>query len=767
MLELQFILTYDNTDYVVDEPDGFKNFNSVLERDFDTHGVFFQFTDSDLKLKFPGSGRDVLKAASDGFGVDAIVDLTVKRRFKSTESFSTIYTGTAIIENLELDEDYASCDFEEINDMIKIKDRLDVVVSTDATEDLDGGAMSAATSITLEQVSKGISVTSSGNVTDSQNPTVTTSSIIFKNVPASTNLFVDDFDVGDYNLIEVKNEIQYFDEKKGFTPGISSIQSGSNPTYIELGGQLNAGPLYVDSTITIALEGEVRFINDVLNVGRGIVSFKIVELTLQSDETYSQTSVTTIDTYDLSAVPAKLETMPTISGSNTYDVKTGEIKQFKLRVEISYGGATTDDQEMFMNVTPGLNNIDFSITYTEKYPESNIDTYFIHESLRHNVQAITGRDMFYSPYFGRTTDGYTENGCVWNYTEANGYRVRNFGSRPNQISLKDRLDSLKSIFAVGYGIERDAPEYDTYRFRLDTYDYWYNDELLYQFDDVVDYKEEYFNWFSFNEVEIGYKKYANDEDHPGTLDDWNTKAGYLMPVNRLRGKKTWLSDYIASDYLIEYTRRKQFTREPTRSWKYDDDLFIMDVQDDGGTWIPGSVNNDLHSLLISGFENPIVFNKIINPRFNIHNQYAVLNSLCYKKTILDQYKNTYFRNNGSSLLGYAGDASQTVNCLGDLIKYNVSNVPSLKSNITLSEMRDANRLFDPIKVSFKQALSTTQLDNIIEAHRNGAASGNNGYFRVTSPDNETVEGWLLKLSFNYADQIGNFEMIKKAEAYSI
>lgn len=762
MLELQFILTFQNTDYIVDEPDGFTSFNSVLERDFDTHGVFFRFTDNDLKLKFPGSGREVLKSARDGFGIDASVGLTVKRKFRSTDTFVTIYTGNAVMENLEVTREYASVDFEELNTMIKIKDRLDVPVRSTQTTDFDGNVISEATETAFTMGAKTIQKVSSMKINSSVPVLSDDLSII--NIPSTTGLKFDsslDY-TGVYQFQRIKNEIKYKNGNEAISLQAGELEDVANPSYYVLGGLIVTYPENNDYTVDFEIDGGFSLRNFELHAGRGDLIFQLVEKSLLIDGTTEITNTDVIKSIDLSAIGGAVISPQTIDYSVSKTI-SGGTKTFEIRAFVEDNGSGTNDQHF--TISNPTSDFTFTATIDTAEPDTDVNGYFLHEALRHNVQVVAGSDILHAPFFGRTADGYEENGCAWNYTESNGWRIRGFSNALN-MDLKTRLNSLKAIFGIGYGLEREEEASETYRFRVDQAEYWYNENLLYEFDDVVDYKEEFFDWFSFNEVEVGYKKYSNDEDEPGTTEDFNSSASWLMPVERLRGKKSFLSDYIGSDLLAEITRRLQFEEKPTTSNRYDDDIFLQEVKSDGsGGWEIGTDQN----VGVLNEVNP-AFNVLINPKFNFFNQSPLVNTVAYKKLITDEYKNTSFKYGNDIRIFY----QLTAGCLGDLrTAFAGDQTFDMDADISVSQFRDGQRLFDPIKVSFKTALKTEQIEDIIEAHRNGMPAGvqeegnNYGFIRITSPDGEQIEGWLLKLSFNFADQIGNFELIKKANAYSI
>ena len=432
-----------------------------------------------------------------------------------------------------------------------------------------------------------------------------------------------------------------------------------------------------------------------------------------------------------------------------------------FRIDTLFASIGTHSWNLRVKETDENPDLTITLTIDTSEPAEYIQSFFIHEALRHNTEVITDEDVFYSEYFGSTSDGYAQEGDAYNYVEANGYRVRGY-SVANNTSLKSRLSSLQAIFGIGWGIER-AYQGGEFRLRVEPYSHWYVNQLMLEFDDVVDYKEEFLDWFSFNEVSVGYNTYSGDKEVPGTIEDIFTYTSYILPAERLRGVKTYHSDYIASDVLLEITRRKQFDLVPTESWKYDDNLFILDVQADPYYgWEQGSANSDE----VIGSTNAINFNKFINPRFNFFNHWLLINSVTYKKPSYKSYINTFYKNTGDIKIGYS-TTNPTDNKIGDLEEYTSGTVPALKSDISISQLRGGYRLFDPIKVSYKVGLSDDNINTLIEGHRGGLASANNGFLRVTDPDGNIVDGWLLEASFNYNDKIIDIEMIKKADDYLV
>ena len=256
----RFQLTYIDT-VTVDEPNGFSSLSSVLRRDFDSSGAIFQLTESDLKLEFAGQGRTVFEGARDAEGYDAVVTISIDEREDQFSDWTNIYVGQAIMENLEIDQDYAKVDFEEISLLKRITDRLNVPVESEATEDLDGNAINAATTVTISTPGRPILKESSGGTTE---PIQRMDLVNDVWTYLSSGSFSNPAIINEPNLKEIKNQIIYFDEGKAFQETQYSINSN---TELYLGGQLVLQYEAIEYTATISVNGRI-LIRD-LNVGGG------------------------------------------------------------------------------------------------------------------------------------------------------------------------------------------------------------------------------------------------------------------------------------------------------------------------------------------------------------------------------------------------------------------------------------------------------------------------------------------------------------------
>ena len=730
-----------------EQPEGIDSLESVLKRDFDASGVFFKLTGEDLKLRFPGTGREVFKTARDTDGVDAAVLFQMFKRSDEYQAWASVYEGTAVMQDMELDIDYASVDFEEISLLDSITNRQEVPAPLSSTEDMDGNAISAATVTDVDVQGRPILQESTG-------------------IALGLTRFLAMRSAGGFNFnvltdivfVEKTNEIEW-PSYKGF---VLSDPSSPAPTIVTAGGELKAEEGAVDQAVEISIQGHMAFRNDGANT-TGLLGLRLYEV-----EESSGTTIHTVADFDLAdydtggANPDYIE----VAINFTQGFTITENTEFTLRfVESSaFGGSGTAllfPNTLLPGAILGSPDLEFKMLLNQIAEETIVSSYFIHEALRHNLEQISGlANALDAPFFGRMEDGYAEDGAAALFVQFNGYRARGFSSRPVVNNFKNSLESLIAIFNVGYGIEEDYN--GDFTLKIAPREYFYADEELVAFTEVVDYEEEFFDWFMVNKLEIGYEKFSGDDEFVGTLNDFNTLATYLTPFVSVEGKISLKSKYIGSDILLEITRRKQFDETPTESWKYDDDIFIMDVQDlyDTGRYGQGSPY-EVDSIGID-YEGLPPINLTINPRFNAYNFFALFNTLLFKKPLTSPFRNQEYKVNGEEKVFYTGGAP----ALGDTeIRPDGSGAAQVDENLVALE--SGNRLFDPIKISFKVAMSSAEVENIVAAHRNAAPTANYGYITVTNNEGETKTGWLLNLKYNIIDEIGTFELITRSENYQV
>jgi hypothetical protein len=199
-------------------------------------------------------------------------------------------------------------------------------------------------------------------------------------------------------------------------------------------------------------------------------------------------------------------------------------------------------------------------------PPSNCNGYKLFDAINHIIHYITGvENATLSKFHGA-------GGAAEKYLITNGFQIRNFeiGTRPVKLSLKDLLEGLNVIFfdGVQYTVRNGKtmvmvePAPDMFKGKPITH-----------LQEVYDYEEDHSEQVTYNELEIGYQKFA--EDDLNTLDEFNTFGAWLTPITTYKKKYSKRTNLIASGYMIEQLRREQYAESPSTSKTGDEDIFII------------------------------------------------------------------------------------------------------------------------------------------------------------------------------------------------
>lgn len=222
----------------------------------------------------------------------------------------------------------------------------------------------------------------------------------------------------------------------------------------------------------------------------------------------------------------------------------------------------------------------------------------IFEFINRTLEIISGQSNI-------LVSDFYETNCGSKRWLTNGYQIRQYEAddRPPESSMEDLVDTLFMIDSIGWGYEKIGGEV---KLRMEQSDYFYNDAEILKIDNVFSYKEEIADELIINQLIFQFQDYIEEELN--TLDSFTTKAEYLTPIFTNFLKLEIFSEYIADAYSIEYTRRQQFNDSPTDSWKYDNNIFIVDwVEITGlnGTSIPNrlSYNASTFELTTASFSN--------------------------------------------------------------------------------------------------------------------------------------------------------------------
>ena len=745
-MDYRFTLTYldtyslaEQTLVLAQDPKGFADaFSSVLKRDVEFHGVFFSLTADEISLGFSGDARTIFKEQFDAFGFDAIVTIEIERRLTDYDAFSIIYTGTAIVEEISFDVDYANVAFYDANLLIDINNNKTLEVSTTATETINGTTISPA------PVAE--DVTLKGRKIDKE---VSMEFVpVAGQTPICTLEYSGSVDISPTEIQPKINTLTYKDGTTGYDQ-VPYISSGGNKIFagailLKNGGNIDAFSVTV--TASVNYDGA-----RVLGTASGTVVIKLcIEEYVPSTDSFTY-SYFDMGTVTLSATPAVGTASRSISVGlpSSASAEAGGYK--RIRFAINDSSKFSDGSNTYLI---DLDTFIFSINPTTALAETTCKANSFFDVINHNLSFITNENNTLR------SDILGSGGTLEHLYETNGWKVRGF-SRPLNGSFLDRVESLKSMFNLGYGLEIDY--FGDEVIRIEEMDHFYADVQMTSFSDVESdsYKEEMAPEFLFNKVELGFEDDSSDEDEAGNIYDLHTKAQVRTPVQKLEAAYSWISKHLASDILIEILRRKSEDKFPSEKSDFDEDLFVLDCYDDGGA-IKFAYPSDKNLLVSSNISNAdTAGNYRLNLRFTLFNHGSLINATIYGKDFSDVYKTIEYTNvqNQAYKIGFSTLASGE-NDIGDTNTYAaIGDVPDLGADVSIVEV--GNVLVNPIYITFKVAISESELTTILLGHKNALDSGNYGYISIVNPLGETKQGWLIEMTYMEADKIATIKMIER------
>ena len=374
--EYKFELTYNGTTTKVFQPQGFRDFNSEIKRDFNFGGVFYKYTAEDLKLGFIGTGRTILETAYQNDGIDANVNLTISGRSDKFNPWVQVYTGRAVFENRQYDKNYFLIDFDQVDFLENLTNRINIKVSLDRTTDLDGNSVTPPTATEIPFQSK--TIRKQNRFEPSEDAILNTPSL------TGSLLFVP-YDVATVEELET----------------VTNYSSGG--AYIPSG-------IATDFTPQQELD---KFENDVTIEWDFPLRIKITSTNPMTPSSVNLDYDLYIGHYDTDDV--LINTYNVETGTQAVTVNSPFDVQLTLQGTQSFSVSKTDKIRLYYDFTLGGEDALLDLRRDEGYfwkitqdtttQQSNVKIYTYHEVFKHVVNCISGAD-FYSDYLGLQEYGY-------------------------------------------------------------------------------------------------------------------------------------------------------------------------------------------------------------------------------------------------------------------------------------------------------------------------------------------------------------------------
>lgn len=203
--------------------------------------------------------------------------------------------------------------------------------------------------------------------------------------------------------------------------------------------------------------------------------------------------------------------------------------------------------------------------------------YLINETLSRVTEAITnGCLKVKSDYYGRTdSKPYTsvEDGCGSLRMVNSGLQLRLAADAKLFLSLKDLMEGLNPIDNIGYGIEEDParPGFDV--LRIETVNYFYQNEEILSFDGAVDVETATDEKEHYSTIKVGYEKWEIQSIKG--LDEVNSNKEFRTALSAINNGLNIVSKFVSGSYPIEITRQQSFVETGGADTTYDNETFIF------------------------------------------------------------------------------------------------------------------------------------------------------------------------------------------------
>lgn len=183
--------------------------------------------------------------------------------------------------------------------------------------------------------------------------------------------------------------------------------------------------------------------------------------------------------------------------------------------------------------------------------------------IKQTVKSINGMNV--------NAPKYNVGGSFYNNFVFNGKLIRQFDNEPFYSKFKDAVGQLQELNA-DYQINENEVYIGQYS------DFYANNEIasFLQKPDS-DYKSNFNNRYSINQMEYKYKSFEQDRDESNTIDAVHTSTQWLLPNKQVENNLKIEVDYIRDPFEIESARRQGIYTKDTTSLSNDDKIYIIDV----------------------------------------------------------------------------------------------------------------------------------------------------------------------------------------------
>ncbi len=581
----QFILIDSaGTRTEVENPRGWHDPKVRIQRDRNSHGVFFDYPYD--ALDFHGTGGQLIKVEYELNGLNGNMKLQINYYCSDGEGWDTFYFGQlnfSDYSNTCGDLCIVSIGLEQQDDVMTIRNNYEQSVDLNHNIAFDGTTVLTdydKLNVLLTIPGRGIPVKSQGSNTVLQSFDLLgfpTWNNISPNGTTGTEqgALLPIFETTQYAEIVTTTlpSGAFYDTTVSFNDGTNSV---GTPPLIDLApnSTLKCAP-----SLFLIFRVKGRFIDN-SNATRSVGMNMNVRIGANPAETVLITTIPMVS-YDTGAF---ITTEFDISFSGPINMQPGD----KLYMFAIIGYVKTSSAAIQQAIIEYDIESNFLLSGLSICEDTDIRVYFINEAMSRIAESISNdRVRFYSTFFQRTLSQPYANGyetCAGAFAVTNGLNLRrrllNDGSQSSCfMSLRNGFDNLTSMWNLGFTVEPDLLRPGFSRLRFEDWRYFYQPEigLYFNVPDPTTIRRRVDLTRVYSRFKIGFSKWEN-EQYSG-LNEFMTEREYRTQVNSVDSVLEKVATWILASYTAEIARRQD---EGSDDYRYDNDIFGFCLKSDNG-----------------------------------------------------------------------------------------------------------------------------------------------------------------------------------------
>ena len=584
MKKFKYILTHSSGNLTPEyAPIDWKAFNMMWSR---SEAYYSVLRSQIIDVEFPRDGKSYIDSIYNTYGIDAEIGCEVQYLRSSDLSYQTLFEGVLDLSEWLSRRDTTSVKIGDSSVLAKFVARHETEIPLNRTTDLDGNTLGSYTYLNTMKV-EGVDIEELAKYEDDTNEIPMTTGTSASSFELFRGISDDGFQVNDIGT--------------DATLPVKTLSVAGGLFYTNNSGASQT----VRYRIVTRIVGEVVVINDAgfnwaARVYLGVDTPTIVKAV---NRIGSGGDIYSFDeSYDSGYITRVLTAGQTIGA---YHKWSGNL--------VSTG-----------TITPAFT---FEPTLLEVYEvtpakaDTSHDIPLLHEIGAKLLEIMTGEaDALDSDLLGRTDSEprtYSSDGdySLTGLASGNILRGNTYGEKPFSTTFYDYFKSLDALYNLGMW-------YNGTDFEIkEKVDYFKNSQII-DLGEVKDLEISIAADKYFNKINCGYQNELEYEELNGT-QNFNVPAKFVNSIAAIDNTLDIASIYHADDYGIELAR-KNADENSTEDSKFDEQIFIITGQRDGGNYITLQGYDDF-TVIESIYSPDTRLNLNITPKRNLLRWQNVLN----------------------------------------------------------------------------------------------------------------------------------------------